>query len=188
MPDKLLIVGLGNPGKHYADTRHNIGFRLVDELAAREREVFRAGRGEYLLCRLKLAEKDVLLQKPLTYMNLSGSAVLHVLNYFKMSADALLVVADDINLPFGKLRFRSEGSDGGHNGLSSVIATLGTQEFARLRIGVGNEYVRGEQADFVLSAFNTEERGQLNDIIGQAVDGVMTFVEHGIDEVMNRFN
>jgi PTH1 family peptidyl-tRNA hydrolase len=188
MPDKLLIAGLGNPGRRYEDTRHNIGFMVVDELASREREAFRAGRGEYLLCRLKLGGREVLLQKPLTYMNLSGSAVLHALNYFKMTGDALLVIADDIHLPFGSLRFRSQGSDGGHNGLSSVIASLGTPEFARLRIGVGNDYAKGDQADFVLATFSAEERSRLNEIIERAANGVSDFIERGIDSAMNRYN
>jgi len=188
MPDKLLIAGLGNPGKRYEDTRHNIGFMVVDELAAHEREVFRAGRGEYLHCRIKKSDREIVLQKPLTFMNLSGGAVCHIMDYYKFSIAELLVVCDDINLPFGSLRFRANGSDGGHNGLSSVIATLGTQEFARLRIGVGNEYLKGEQADFVLSAFSAEERGQLSDVIEHAANGIAAFVEHGIDTAMNRFN
>jgi len=188
MPDKLLIAGLGNPGKRYADTRHNIGFMVVEEVASREREVFRTGRGDYLLSRLKLGGREVLLQKPLTYMNLSGSAVLHALNYFKMTSDSLLVVADDIHLPFGRLRFRNQGSDGGHNGISSIVASLGTHEFARLRIGVGNDFMKGEQADFVLATFSVEERSQLKEIIERAANGVSDFVEHGIESAMNRFN
>lgn len=188
MPDKMLIVGLGNPGKRYQATRHNVGFMVVDELAAREREAFRTGRGEYLLCRLKLASCEIILQKPLTYMNLSGAAVQHALHYFKLTADGLLVVADDINLPFGKLRFRSQGSDGGHNGLSSIITSIGTQDFARLRIGVGSDFLKGEQADFVLSSFAGDEQKELNQIVDRAADAVLRFCEHGLSSAMNYYN
>jgi PTH1 family peptidyl-tRNA hydrolase len=188
MRDKLLIVGLGNPGKRYADTRHNVGFMVVDELAAREREAFCAGRGDYLLCRLKLASGELFLQKPLTYMNLSGSAVQQALQYFKLTADEMLIVCDDTNLPFGRLRLRAQGSDGGHNGLSSVIAALGTEQVARLRIGVGNDFIKGGQADYVLSTFVSEERQELKHIIERAADAVLFFAEHGITSAMNQYN
>jgi len=188
MADELLIVGLGNPGKRYAGTRHNAGFMVVDELAARQRETFRAGRGDYLLCRLKLANRDVLLQKPLTYMNLSGHAVQHAMHYFKLTIAELLVICDDINLPLGRLRFRAQGSDGGHNGMSSVIASLGAEDFARLRIGVGNDFVNGAQADYLLSAFAAEERKELKSIIERAADGVSLFVEQGLAAAMNKYN
>lgn len=188
MSDKQLIVGLGNPGKRYEGTRHNIGFMVVDAVASREREVFRAGRGEYLLCRLRVADRELLLQKPLTYMNLSGAAVQHALHYFKLTSEALLVIADDIHLPFGKLRFRGQGSDGGHNGLSSVIAALGTQNFSRLRIGVGNDFLKGAQSDFVLSSFAADEKEELNDVVNRAADAVLHYCEHGLASVMNAYN
>ena len=188
MPDKLLIVGLGNPGKRYAHTRHNVGFMVVDDLAARQGEAFRAGRGDYLLCRLKLAGCELFLQKPLTYMNLSGAAVQHALQYFKFATNELLIVCDDINLPFGRLRLRGHGSDGGHNGLSSVIATVGSEQVARLRIGVGNDFTNGAEADYVLSTFAAEEREELKNIIERAVDTVLFFAEHGMAATMSKYN
>jgi len=188
MPDKLLVVGLGNPGRRYAETRHNVGFMAVDELVAREQGSFKAGRGDYLLCRLKLEGCEVLVQKPLTYMNLSGGAVQHALHYFKLTPAELLVVGDDIHLPFGRLRLRPKGSDGGHNGLSSVIASLGTEDFARLRIGVGNDFVNRTQADYVLSAFTEQERLDVVEVIRRAVEAIRCFVESGIAAAMNLYN
>ncbi len=188
MPDKLLIAGLGNPGRRYEDTRHNIGFMVVDELAAREREVFRAGRGEYLYCRIKKSDREFVLQKPLTFMNLSGSAVRHLLDYYKFSIAELLVICDDINLPFGSMRFRADGSDGGHNGLASIIASLGSQGFCRLRIGVSREFAKGAQADYVLSPFAADEREELNKVINRAADAVLHFSVHGLTSAMNHYN
>lgn len=188
MHDKLLIVGLGNPGKRYESTRHNIGFMVVDELASRARESFRAGRGEYLLCRTRTDEREIFLQKPLTYMNLSGAAVRHAVDYFKFSAAELLVVCDDINLPFGRLRFRAEGSDGGHNGLASIIACLGSQEFGRLRMGVSREFESGAQADYVLSPFSAADREELANVISRAADAVLHFSQNGLASAMNKFN
>lgn len=188
MPDRLLIVGLGNPGRRYAQTRHNIGFMVVDALAEREKEAFRTGRGDYLLCRLKVAGREVLLQKPLTFMNLSGDAVRHALHFFKLTAAELLIIADDVHLPFGRLRLRPQGSDGGHNGMASVIAAIGTEDIARLRIGIGSDFMKGAQADFVLSPFDADERKELNGIINRAADAVLIFIEQGIETAMNRFN
>ena len=188
MPDKLLFVGLGNPGRRSAGSRHNIGFMVADELAARNRQSFRSGPGEYLLCRIQLTACEILLQKPLTFMNLSGHAVRHALAYYRFSTAELLVICDDFNLPFGRLRFRGHGSDGGHNGLASVIADLGTDQFSRLRVGISRDFSEGEQVDYVLSPFSPEERKELQSVIAHAADAVTTFAEQGLEAAMNQYN
>jgi PTH1 family peptidyl-tRNA hydrolase len=146
MSEKYLIAGLGNPGPHYADTRHNVGFKVVERLAERLRLSFRAGKGDYLIAS---DTANILLLKPLTYMNNSGLAVRHAMDYFDIDVSRLLIVFDDLQLPVGKLRLRPGGSDGGHNGIASVIQHLGTQEVARLRLGISAEFAKGEMADYI---------------------------------------
>lgn len=185
---KILMVGLGNPGSHYARTRHNIGFMVADSLLRElalpswEREkLAKLTRGSF-------GENDICIIKPRTYMNLSGKAVKHYMEKLKIPIGDLLVVLDDMALPFGKIRFRSRGSDGGHNGLASIIECVGTSDFSRLRVGIGSppEYMEG--ADYVLSDFTGEEKKALDEILGRAVGGVKMFFENGIAESMNRFN
>ena len=183
-----LIVGLGNPGRRYAGTRHNIGFDVVDALAIRHRGDWEtAPRGiDGLIARWRLA--DTVLAKPLTFMNLSGAAVSGLLQFYKIEIADFLVVVDDVNLELGRLRARSTGSAGGHNGLKSVIESLGTEEFARLRIGVGRGDARRDLADHVTAKFEREEREDVAAAIGRAADAAELFVAEGIGPVMNRFN
>ena len=183
-----LVVGLGNPGRRYAGTRHNVGFDVADALAERHGgEWESAPRGiEAFIARWRLA--DTVLAKPLTFMNLSGGAVAGLLQFYKVELPDLLVIVDDVNLELGRLRVRSRGSAGGHNGLKSVIGSIGTEEFARLRIGVGRGDARRDLADHVTAKFEREEREDVAAAIGRAADAVELFVSEGIAPVMNRFN
>ncbi len=184
---RFLIVGLGNPGPEYADTRHNAGFMTVDRLAADAGEHFSSCRyGDMAKIRVKNCE--LLLLKPSTYMNLSGVAVRYWMNHEKLPLENLLVVVDDLAIPFGHLRLRTRGSDAGHNGLKNIASELGNQNYARLRFGVGNDFARGAQIDFVLGAFPPEERKELPALLERAADCVKTFCLSGPGVAMTQFN
>lgn len=192
-----LVVGLGNPGAEYRETRHNVGFQVVDELARRWgvdqwREAFEA-----LTTKTVRDGDPVLLAKPLTYMNLSGRSVAGLANFYKIDPADLLVVTDDVALPLGRLRARRGGSDGGHNGLRSVAQSLGTQDYARLRIGVGRGEIqaadgrvvaRPDMAGHVLGRFRPDERDTISAAILRAADASELFIAEGIERVMNAFN
>jgi PTH1 family peptidyl-tRNA hydrolase len=179
------IVGLGNPGAEYAATRHNVGFEVVDELARRWQVKLKKWRKVGTLALAK--DHDALLMEPATFMNLSGEAVLSVGSFYKVAPSDWLVVVDDVNLPLGRVRMRTMGSAGGHNGLKSVIQHIGP-DFARLRIGVGRGDPKWDLADHVLARFEPEERRSVEEAIGRAADAVETFVTDGIEPAMNRFN
>jgi peptidyl-tRNA hydrolase, PTH1 family len=183
-----LIVGLGNPGRRYEGTRHNVGFEILNLLARRHGADWESGpRGiESLVARWRSA--DTVLAKPLTFMNLSGAAVVGLLQFYKIDPVDLLVVVDDVNIDLGRLRARPEGSAGGHNGLKSIIGSLGSQAFARLRVGVGRGDDRRDLADHVLAAFDAEEREIVAEAVGRSADAVELFVAEGIGPVMNRYN
>ncbi|HUF23007.1 MAG TPA: aminoacyl-tRNA hydrolase [Vicinamibacterales bacterium] len=193
-----LIVGLGNPGRDYAGTRHNVGFEVVDLLAARHGGAWEAAKVDAVTARLRMPDGEpVLLVKPLTYMNLSGEAVQGLAHYFRIDVPDILIVADDVNLPLGRLRARKTGTEGGHNGLRSVAQILGTIDYPRLRVGVGRprgpegapgDDSRRELADHVLSRFDADEIPGIEAAIARAADAAETFVADGIDVVMNRFN
>jgi PTH1 family peptidyl-tRNA hydrolase len=181
-----LVVGLGNPGRRYAGTRHNIGFDVLDLVVDRHRLEWESAPAEALMARWRPA--GALLAKPLTFMNLSGYAVGELLRYFKIERPDLLVVVDDVNLELGRLRARRAGSAGGHNGLKSVIEQLGAEDFARLRIGVGRGNGRRDLANHVLATFDPSEREAVVETVRRAADAVELFVAEGIEPVMNRFN
>src|SRR5687767_6366678 len=183
-----LIVGLGNPGRKYAGTRHNVGFEVLDVLAGRFRVEWESGaRGvEALTARDRAAE--VLLAKPLTFMNLSGPAVVGLLQFYKIELADVFVVVDDVNLELGRLRARAAGSAGGHNGLKSIIGALGSQEFARVRVGVGGAEPRRDLADHVVGRFALEERPIIAEAVARTADAAELFISEGIAPVMNRFN
>src|SRR5687768_3894098 len=183
-----LVVGLGNPGSRYAGTRHNVGFDAVDLLAARHGAQWSAApRGiEALVAPWKMG--GAMFAKPLTFMNLSGGAVVPLLQFYKIDPADLLVIVDEVQLETGRLRVRPSGSAGGHNGLKSVIGSLGSGAFARLRIGVGRGDSRRDLADHVLAKFDADERETIADAIGRAADAAEIFVSDGPDEAMNRFN
>lgn len=183
-----LIVGLGNPGAKYRNTRHNVGFAALDELARRHGVEFDSAPTEAVMARVRDFADPVLLAKPLTFMNLSGHAVGDLVRYFRIELADLFVLVDDANLPLARLRARARGSEGGHNGLKSIVAQLGTQEFARLRIGVGRGQPERDLADHVLSRFDPDEREPIAAAIARAADAAEVFVTDGIAQVMNRFN
>jgi PTH1 family peptidyl-tRNA hydrolase len=181
-----LIVGLGNPGPKYAGTRHNVGFDVVDYLAAAPgcgpfREKFEA-----FVAEMKDGDETVLLVKPLTFMNLSGRAVRAILDFYKVPVENVLVICDDFNLPLGKLRARTKGSHGGQNGLRNVQEQLGTDAYTRLRIGVGAPAV--DAVDHVLSKFKPGERAAVEDAVAVAAQAALTWVRQGAEAAMNRFN
>jgi len=182
----LVVVGLGNPEEEYGGTRHNVGFRVLDVLAAECGEEFGRSRFESRVAEVRLGEEKVLLLKPQTYMNRSGRACRAALAFHKLEPEAMLVVCDDFNLELGRLRARRDGSAGGHNGLESVISELGTREFPRLRLGIGA--ARGSTTNYVLGRFGTEEEEVISETIVRAADAVRSWITEGIEACMNRFN
>ncbi len=184
-----LIVGLGNPGVKYKNTRHNLGFRVVDFLADKKRKRFKPGKGDYLFCEIDpRKESQLILIKPVTYMNLSGEAVVEALDHFGLARDNLLVLCDDVNLPLGKIRIREKGADGGHNGLKSIIYHLNSFEFARLRMGIGNAPGDMDLEEFVLQEFDEPEQKTVERMIEKACTAVENALTWGIEDSMSRFN
>lgn len=185
-----LVVGLGNPGPKYRDTRHNIGFLVADELVRRFAGEFAMAPSQApeAFVAKRFGAEPLLVAKPLTYMNRSGEAVSALMRYYGVEMDGLLVVVDEVALPFGRLRARSRGSAGGHNGLKSVVERLGTTEFARLRLGVGRGDARRDLADHVLSVFEAGERSALDEFVTRAADAAEMFAVDGIEKVMNVYN
>jgi PTH1 family peptidyl-tRNA hydrolase len=189
---KFLIVGLGNIGDEYVHTRHNIGFDVADALLValgkeEDKKIF-SDRRLALVSYARFKGRQLVIIKPTTFMNLSGKAVNYWLAQEKIDRENLLVITDDIALPFGKIRIKKSGSDGGHNGLTSIIETLGTEEFPRLRFGIGGEFPKGKQVDYVLGKWNEEERKMLAERISSAVDAVKNFMTIGIEKTMTQFN
>ena len=184
-----LVVGLGNPGEQYENTRHNVGFQVADELAERadipvQRLKFRALTGT-----AELGGEKVLLLKPVTYMNLSGEAVGEAARFYKVPPERVLVVSDDVSLPVGRLRVRRGGSAGGHNGLKSIIQHLGTDQFPRVKIGVGAKpHPDYDMADWVLGKFTGEDKKTIDEAVKRAADAVECYIRDGADRAMNRFN
>jgi len=185
-----LIVGLGNPGREYRDTRHNVGFMVVDEIARRHGIDWASGPSQITetLIGKRFGAEPMMLAKPLTYMNNSGDAVAGLVRYFNVAHDELFVVVDEAALPFGKLRARARGSAGGHNGLKSIIERLGTTDFSRLRLGVGRGDGRRDLADHVLARFERSEQTELETLITRAADAAEMFAAEGISKVMNVYN
>jgi len=182
------VVGLGNPGRNYSGTRHNVGFDTVELLANRNninlnKIKFKSIYGEGII-----GGKRVILLKPQTYMNNSGMAVLDVYNYYKMPLENILVIVDDVDIEFGTIRIRKKGSDGGHNGLKSIIYQLGSQDFPRIKIGIGKRKEGQDLADFVLSKFSKDEKPRIEEAVLNAAMAVETIITYGIDEGMNQFN
>jgi PTH1 family peptidyl-tRNA hydrolase len=183
-----LVVGLGNPGDKYRGTRHNIGFEVIDLLARRHGLTFEGAPTDAMLARWRRPDDVVLLAKPLTFMNLSGRAAGDLLRFYKVPLEHLLVVADDVNLPLGKLRGRASGTEGGHNGLRSIADQFGTIDYARLRVGVGRGDMRRDLADHVLARFEPEEQPVVNETVARAADAVETWIADGIGKMMNTYN
>lgn len=184
---KYLVVGLGNPGAQYAGTRHNIGFDVLDALAKEKEVEFKVDRLSDK-AELKFKGRNLILIKPTTYMNLSGKAVQYWLQKEKIPIDRLLIISDDIALPFGKLRLKGKGSDGGHNGLKDIQQVLQTSSYSRLRFGVGSEFSKGRQSDFVLGKWSDEESKLLPERINKSVDFIKSFSTIGLAMTMSALN
>ena len=184
---KFLVVGLGNPGEEYQHTRHNIGFDVLDEFAARQNAVWTQERHGWI-ARTAARGRSIILLKPNTYMNLSGKAVSYWLQAEKLPLSQLLVLLDDLALPVGKLRLRLNGSDGGHNGLKSINETLGTNNYARLRFGIGSDFAKGRQSEFVLGKWNAEEKETIKMATTKAADALLLYTTQPQNIVMSRIN
>ena len=184
---KYLIIGLGNPGAEYNNTRHNIGFKVLDELAALSKASFSTKKLADV-CEIGFKGRKLVLIKPSTFMNLSGRAVSYWMQKSKIDIENILVVTDDISLPFGVLRLRKKGSDGGHNGLKDIQLSLSKNQYPRLRFGVGNDFFRGRQAEYVLSNFNNEDLDNLESRIDMAIKIIHSFVTVGTDRTMSDLN
>jgi PTH1 family peptidyl-tRNA hydrolase len=184
---RFLITGLGNPGAEYDETRHNVGFKVLDELAVSSSTSFFTTRHGHM-AEVSIKGRRLYLLKPNTFMNLSGKAVRYHLQDLKLNVDQSLVIADDISLPFGKIRLRGKGSDGGHNGLKSVIQELGSSAFPRLRFGIGDAFHKGKQIDYVLGPWSEEEQQGLGALLTQSTDCVRSFVLEGLSQAMNKYN
>ena len=184
-----LIVGLGNPGEEYAQTRHNIGFQCLQSYARRHQLAFDGKRAHARIAEGTFAGQRIALAKPFTYMNNSGQAVVGLKQWYKINAaEDLLIVYDDVDLPFGSLRLRERGSAGTHNGMRSTIAQLGSQDFRRIRIGIGPLPAGWQLANFVLGRFTRDEQQQLPEICERAVDALDVIIRDGFSTAMNRFN
>jgi PTH1 family peptidyl-tRNA hydrolase len=184
---KYLIAGLGNPGEKYSHTRHNIGFKVLDELSKRGESTFQQARlGD--VCTVKHKGRMLILLKPNTFMNLSGKAVQYYLQNEKLNLENVLVITDDLSLPFGALRLKQKGSDGGHNGLKSIQECLNTVEYPRLRFGIGNDFAKGRQVDYVLGEWTEEQYHTLPDRISLAADAVEAFCSIGYQMAANMYN
>lgn len=186
--EPYLIVGLGNPGKVYAANRHNVGFMLLSRLAERLGETFSRVESRALLTKAVYQGRRLILVKPQTYMNASGSSVRSLLRFYKVPVQNLLVAFDDVDLPFETIRIRAEGGSGGQKGMQSIIDQLGSEAFPRLRIGVGRPPGRMEAADYVLQDFPKAERELLAITLDRAADAVLSFVTDGLDKAMNLYN
>lgn len=184
---KFLVVGLGNIGEKYENTRHNIGFDIVDQLAVKLNSIFSSAKyGEVL--KIKYAGKQIVLLKPNTFMNLSGKAVLYWLRKEKIDVSNLIIIVDDLNLDFGISRLRKSGTDGGHNGLKDIANSLNSTKFTRLRFGIGNNYKKEKQVDFVLSKWNSEELPKLKNHLDKNVEIILSSLKKGLEFTMNKYN
>ena len=184
-----LLVCLGNPGRDYENTRHNIGFMAAAELSRREGVKFNKLRYRALTGEIRVGSQRVLVIQPQTYMNLSGESVKLAGGFYKIPPDHVLVISDDVALPLGKLRIRAGGSAGGHNGLKNIISHLGTDQFPRVRVGVGAPaHPEHEMIDWVIGHFTPQERKPVEEAVGRAVDAALCVMEHGVSEAQSRFN
>lgn len=183
-----LIVGLGNPGPQYSETRHNAGFMALDHLAARHNFVFAASKWQADFAKGSLWQKQLFLLKPLTFMNLSGQAVVSCAGFYKLSPAKIIVIHDDLDLPVGRIKIVARGGSGGHNGIRSIMAGIGGADFARIKIGIGRPDLPVPTERYVLSKFSEEERVLLNERLPLVEEGIRLFVTEGINQAMNQVN
>ena len=186
-PMKYLICGLGNPGAEYDMTRHNVGFEIADALVDKKSGSYEDER-HGMVATLKHKGRTLVVLKPMTYMNLSGKAVRYWAQKQNILPENILVIIDDLNLPFGSVRMRKKGKDGGHNGLKDIDAQMGTQDYARLRVGIGSQFGKGQQVDFVLGKWSDEEEKMLPEIIKHSVSSILSFGVVGVDRAMSQAN
>jgi PTH1 family peptidyl-tRNA hydrolase len=188
MTDTYLIVGLGNPGRDYRQNRHNTGFMLVDRLAVKLNTRFARLQSRALVAPATFQERKIILAKPQTFMNLSGQSVQGLVHFYKLPLDRLLLVHDDLDLPTGTVRIRPDGGSAGQKGMASVIERLGTDEFPRLRLGIGRPPGQMDAPDYVLQDYTPAEIALLSDTLGRAVEAALTFVVEGLEAAMNKYN
>ena len=186
--DTFLLIGLGNPGREYRDNRHNFGFMLIDRLCVRLDARGMRLQSKAIVVSAQYEGRKLLLAKPQTYMNLSGQSVQGLAHFYKLPLEQLLVAHDDLDLPFGTIRVRPGGGPGGQKGVASAIERLGTQDFARLRLGIGRPPGRMDAADYVLQDFSRDELKLVSEVLDRAADAASCFVTDGLDRTMNRFN
>jgi len=185
---RFILIGLGNPGRQYSGTRHNVGFALIDRLAFRLEARGMRLQSDALVTTAQHEGRNILLAKPQTYMNLSGRSVLGLARFYKSPMERLLVAHDDLDLPLGMLRLRPGGGPGGQKGVASTIETLGSQDFSRLRIGIGRPPGRMDPAAYVLQVFSSAESEAISEVLNRAADAALAFVQDGIESAMNQFN
>lgn len=183
-----LVVGLGNPGKDYERTRHNIGFMIIDEVASACSMSLDKSKFDAFLGKGRVFSRQIMLLKPITFMNRSGNSVSRVLDYFGLDSSNMLVIYDDLDLEFGKIRIREKGGHGGHNGMRSIISSIGNSDFPRMRVGIGRPAGEKDVTAHVLGGFSKEEKGTLENLIVLAKDAVMATLDDGLNYAMNRFN
>jgi len=180
------IFGLGNPGSQYTNTRHNIGFQIVEYFLRRRKIIFNPGRGDFYFTQIRFGGADAVFIKPVTFMNRSGRAVVQAMKQFSFDPADMLVIYDDFNLPFGTFRFRTKGSDGGHNGVGSIIYELETDEFDRFRFGIGE--IEADTVSYVLSEFDAKEMEQIELLMPKTKDAISCWMNHGMGKTMNLYN
>ena len=183
-----LLIGLGNPGREYKDTRHNFGFMLIDRIAVRLNARGMKVQSKAIVTTATYEDRKLILAKPQTYMNLSGQSVQGLVHFYKIPLTNVMVLSDDLDIPFGTLRIRAAGGPGGQRGLASVIESLGTKDFSRLRLGVGRPPGRMDPANFILQNFSRDEMKSISEILDAAADAVLEFVKSGLNAAMNKFN
>ena len=186
--DTFLLIGLGNPGREYKDTRHNFGFMLIDRIAVRLNARGMKVQSKAIVTDAMYEGRKLILAKPQTYMNLSGQAVQGLVHFYKIPLTNLMVLSDDLDIPFETIRIRAAGGPGGQRGLSSVIESLGTKDFPRLRLGIGRPPGRMDPANFILQNFSRDEMKSISEILDAGADAVLEFVKNGLNAAMNKFN
>lgn len=182
-----IVFGLGNPGIRYRKTRHNIGFQIVDRLAEKYHIRISSKRFKSLYGKGKINEEEVILAKPMTYMNRSGESVREALDFFHLSPEDLIIVHDDLDLPFGRLRFKQKGGDGGHQGVRSIIESLNQNNFLRLKVGIGRPPEKVDPSEYVLSPFDQIEQSKLGEVISRVAESIEVLIGEGLDKAMNKF-
>lgn len=184
----FLLVGLGNPGREYKDTRHNFGFMLIDRIAVRLNARGMKVQSHAIVMSTTYEERKLILAKPQTFMNLSGQSVQGLAHFYKVPFTNMLVLSDDLDIPFGTIRIRASGGPGGQRGMASIIEKLGTKDFPRLRLGIGRPPGRMDPAAYVLQSFSRDETQTLSEVLDRGADAVLAFVTHGLNKAMNEFN